>query len=154
MRPFFGFVTILSWSTFGALLISLLVFGSGYLLTLILPLNQLQASTLFLASLALLVLTFIFMSLVHGTNAPSLYENLDELLPDKWDDDWERENWADKNQERFVAKNMTVSQEKNNQSKRSGQSERVGRNQPCPCGSGKKFKFCCSQKAKVLSLRT
>ena len=25
---------------------------------------------------------------------------------------------------------------------------RVGRNEPCPCGSGKKFKKCCFQKVK------
>jgi preprotein translocase subunit SecA len=23
-----------------------------------------------------------------------------------------------------------------------GKTEKVGRNQPCPCGSGKKYKFC------------
>lgn len=26
--------------------------------------------------------------------------------------------------------------------------EKVGRNDPCPCGSGKKFKKCCEQKQK------
>ena len=25
---------------------------------------------------------------------------------------------------------------------------KVGRNEPCPCGSGKKFKFCCGSPAK------
>jgi hypothetical protein len=28
----------------------------------------------------------------------------------------------------------------------------VGRNQPCPCGSGKKFKHCCAQKPQKASL--
>ncbi|HAZ62682.1 MAG TPA: hypothetical protein DCZ72_03595, partial [Armatimonadetes bacterium] len=23
--------------------------------------------------------------------------------------------------------------------------EKVGRNEPCPCGSGKKYKFCCGR---------
>jgi hypothetical protein len=26
--------------------------------------------------------------------------------------------------------------------------QKVGRNDPCPCGSGKKFKKCCEQKQK------
>ena len=28
---------------------------------------------------------------------------------------------------------------------------KVGRNDPCPCGSGKKYKRCCESKAHVLS---
>jgi hypothetical protein len=28
--------------------------------------------------------------------------------------------------------------------------EKIGRNSPCPCGSGKKFKQCCLGKAKVV----
>ncbi|MBP99557.1 MAG: hypothetical protein CL477_02630 [Acidobacteria bacterium] len=28
---------------------------------------------------------------------------------------------------------------------------KVGRNDPCPCGSGKKYKQCCEQKAHALS---
>jgi preprotein translocase subunit SecA len=27
--------------------------------------------------------------------------------------------------------------------------EKVGRNEPCPCGSGKKYKNCCMRKAAV-----
>lgn len=30
--------------------------------------------------------------------------------------------------------------------------EKVGRNDPCPCGSGKKFKKCCEAKASKRSL--
>ena len=30
--------------------------------------------------------------------------------------------------------------------------EKVGRNDPCPCGSGKKFKKCCEAKAQKRSL--
>ncbi|PLX49834.1 MAG: hypothetical protein C0613_06385 [Desulfobulbaceae bacterium] len=32
------------------------------------------------------------------------------------------------------------------------QSEKVGRNEPCPCGSGKKYKKCCLQQAKVVPI--
>jgi hypothetical protein len=31
---------------------------------------------------------------------------------------------------------------------------RTGRNDPCPCGSGKKFKQCCALKKDRLSLAT
>ncbi|MBO0798476.1 MAG: SEC-C domain-containing protein [Blastocatellia bacterium] len=27
----------------------------------------------------------------------------------------------------------------------SGSKQKIGRNDPCPCGSGKKFKKCCGQ---------
>jgi hypothetical protein len=30
--------------------------------------------------------------------------------------------------------------------------EKVGRNDPCPCGSGKKFKKCCESKATKRSI--
>jgi hypothetical protein len=33
-------------------------------------------------------------------------------------------------------------------------SKRTGRNDPCPCGSGKKFKHCCASKGERLSLAT
>jgi hypothetical protein len=29
---------------------------------------------------------------------------------------------------------------------------KIGRNQPCPCGSGKKYKKCCLNKPKLDSL--
>jgi hypothetical protein len=29
----------------------------------------------------------------------------------------------------------------------------VGRNEPCPCGSGKKYKHCCLEKAPAMSLQ-
>lgn len=29
---------------------------------------------------------------------------------------------------------------------------KIGRNDPCPCGSGKKFKKCCEQKGKTKAL--
>jgi len=32
-----------------------------------------------------------------------------------------------------------------------GSAGKVGRNDPCPCGSGKKFKQCCEHKARSLS---
>jgi hypothetical protein len=28
--------------------------------------------------------------------------------------------------------------------------KKIGRNEPCPCGSGKKYKRCCSPRAKKL----
>ena len=33
-------------------------------------------------------------------------------------------------------------------------SQRIGRNDPCPCGSGKKFKNCCQGKTDRLSWAT
>lgn len=33
-------------------------------------------------------------------------------------------------------------------------SAKVGRNDPCPCGSGKKYKQCCERKARTISPST
>jgi len=30
----------------------------------------------------------------------------------------------------------------------------IGRNEPCPCGSGKKYKYCCGAKAQRTPLGT
>src|SRR5579871_373573 len=34
-----------------------------------------------------------------------------------------------------------------------GATSRVGRNDPCPCGSGKKFKHCCQDKGEAAGTR-
>ena len=31
---------------------------------------------------------------------------------------------------------------------------KITRNQPCPCGSGRKYKHCCLKKSQTLSLKT
>ena len=33
-------------------------------------------------------------------------------------------------------------------------SRRIGRNDPCSCGSGKKYKHCCARRGERLSLAT
>lgn len=33
---------------------------------------------------------------------------------------------------------------------RSGNIAKIGRNDPCPCGSGRKFKKCCKDKIRVI----
>ena len=30
---------------------------------------------------------------------------------------------------------------------------KVGRNKPCPCGSGKKYKYCCYEKDRYFSFK-
>ena len=47
-----------------------------------------------------------------------------------------------------VAKPISVSSGKEDDSKKKAPvkaSDKVGRNDPCPCGSGKKYKHCCGQ---------
>ena len=31
-------------------------------------------------------------------------------------------------------------------------SKKIGRNEPCPCGSGKKYKHCCMQKEQAIGI--
>ncbi|MEK7847195.1 MAG: SEC-C metal-binding domain-containing protein, partial [Nitrospinota bacterium] len=48
---------------------------------------------------------------------------------------------AQKRQQRIIEHRSEVAEERHSQVKREG--KKVGRNDPCPCGSGKKYKKCC-----------
>ena len=116
----------------GALIMSLVVFGCVYLLTLVLPLSQVQASIIFLSSFALLMLTFfamIFIEELKGMGSKKLnkggfledfFEGLDADEMGDWDD-WDKEEFKEKKVH----------------------NKRGGRNKLCACGSGKIFKLCC-----------
>jgi preprotein translocase subunit SecA len=64
-------------------------------------------------------------------------ERLDEDEIDDWDeedeedDDWDEDD-DDEAEPKFVVKQLS--------------SSKIGRNEPCPCGSGKKYKKCCLEK--------
>jgi preprotein translocase subunit SecA len=44
-----------------------------------------------------------------------------------------------------VSKKKLTNESKDDQVKRQAKSTKVGRNDPCPCGSGKKYKQCCGK---------
>ena len=105
--------------------ITLVVFaGIGYLLSLLLPFTMFQATIIVIVNVFLI--TFLISALVF-------HRKLDEIensLMEDDDDDEEEENDEDEQQRRKIAFLKSM---------------RVGRNEPCPCGSGKKAKYCCMQ---------
>ena len=44
-----------------------------------------------------------------------------------------------------VSKKQMTNENKDDTVKRQAKSKKVGRNDPCPCGSGKKYKQCCGK---------
>lgn len=103
--------------------------GIGYIFFLIFPLTLFQAS--FLCSIAAFVFTFITVCLILGIgvrNSHWLSDSSDE------DDDEEMEEEAEDDDDE---EELSETDLKN--------IFKVGRNTPCPCGSGKKFKFCCGK---------
>ena len=74
---------------------------------------------------------------------------------DRYKDVWHPDNFVYQDSENSVPEAPAAKKEKASSSGRSQQEEqklepirigaKVGRNQPCPCGSGKKFKQCCGK---------
>lgn len=94
--------------------------GIGALLARWLPMSLFQASVLAIAATATIALVIqVFLAVMH------LHMDHSEL-----DDDF---GWEPVEEDDITAPPPTASTSK------------VGRNQPCPCGSGKKFKNCCGK---------
>jgi hypothetical protein len=114
-----------------AFLISLGLTGLGVLLSWIFPLTPFQGTLL---PLVLFSLAIVFIGVTL------LFERIKDTLwtaPDA-EDDLEKE--VD-----FLERNGgSSSLQKPLPTRR--EPAKVGRNDPCPCGSGKKYKFCCLMK--------
>ncbi len=107
--------------------------GAGYLLSLILPLTLFQSSILcigatFVVAFIISAITIILYYVLpfDATNYTNDKEN------DKDDNDYEN---IEEESDNFSKRRFTVVDTK-----------KVGRNEPCPCGSGKKYKYCCEKK--------
>jgi energy-coupling factor transporter transmembrane protein EcfT len=109
--------------------------GAGYLLSLILPLTLFQSSIVcigatFVAAFIISAITIILYYVLpfEVTN----YTNDKES--DKDDNDYEN---IEEESDNFSKRRFTVVDTK-----------KVGRNEPCPCGSGKKYKYCCEKRSR------
>jgi hypothetical protein len=109
-------------------LISLGLTGLGVLLSWIFPLTPFQGAVLHLVLFALAI-ALIGVSL--------LYERIKDTFwtaPDEVDDLDEEVDFLERNgRSASVQRPLPPRREPT----------KVGRNDPCPCGSGKKYKFCC-----------
>jgi len=68
------------------------------------------------------------------------------------DEDWEEEDWDEESEEEFAYDEedfLPPASETISLQPFRNELARTGRNDPCPCGSGKKFKNCCLKKQKT-----
>ena len=107
--------------------------AAGYLLFLILPVTVFQSSVLCICA------TFVFAFIISAVTIVKqisdrqeyTYEDEDEYEDEYEDEDVEKEKNTFDN---VSHRSFTVVNKK-----------KVGRNEPCPCGSGKKYKHCCGK---------
>ena len=119
-------VVVLLAIAVGAALMVLMATGLGLLLSRFLPLSTYEASFLSLiATITLLAAVWQFL------RAPAI------TVPVEEEEDWEDEEDETPPQPAFIP-----SIPRWRQPLRRTEYESVGRNDPCPCGSGKKYKNC------------
>lgn len=104
------------------LIASLCVMGGGALLQKVAPLSLFEASLIFVTTFFAGTFAARYM-LVYGS-------------PFESDEVWDEGDAEVSNQ--------------NEKQVRQTASDKISRNQPCPCGSGKKYKYCCLKTAKTL----
>jgi len=100
--------------------------GAGYLISLILPLTLFQSSILSIG--ATFVLAFILSAVMMSEFMPYRGKRFEY-----YNDDEDDEDEDDEFRKRLTRKLTVV------------KSDKTGRNEPCPCGSGKKYKHCCGK---------
>lgn len=115
-------VLVLLLSLALAVLGSALFIGFGALLTLWLPLSLFQASCLAIGAAFTLAITIFALTYIVHFQADHAFD--DDLI------DWD-----------------PIDDEDDQIPFPEPETPKVGRNAPCPCGSGKKFKNCCGNSA-------
>ena len=108
--------------------------AAGYLLSLILPVTVFQSSVLCIGA------TFVFAFII---SAVTIVKQISDRQEYTYEDDEEYEDDEDEDEDEEKEKNTF-----DNVSHRSFtvvNKRKVGRNEPCPCGSGKKYKHCCGK---------
>ncbi len=115
--------------------------GMGYVISWIFPLSLFQACVLSIGTA--FVVGFIFLgismyALLSGASRSSVFDDDDGFEDDDFDeeDDYgeDEEEW-----EELVPHIVRPA--------KTTPSEKVSRNAPCPCGSGKKYKYCCGKQS-------
>jgi hypothetical protein len=115
-------------------LLSLGFVGMGWLLSRILPLSLFEASVI--ALLSGLGLAYVIGQIISIPIKPTYYD-------EDWEDeeDWDEEDWEEDEYEEPISFPQW-----RRRGDRSADVPVVGRNDPCPCGSGKKYKYCHGRK--------
>lgn len=121
-----------------ATMVVLIAAGIGALLSGFLPFSMFEATLLALIAAigALLLIGQIILAIARFPISPSP-DDEDEFLDEMEEIGWEDDDWEDDDELGFVppggARQEPI---------RRSDFEKVGRNDPCPCGSGRKYKNC------------
>ncbi len=111
------------------------VIGIGYLISLMFPLTLFQSSILCISSI--FTLTFGIYAMGGGLVHKGIPFNTDSYVDDEEsdEDDYNDDDEDTKEESNYFPNSrFTVVNAK-----------KVGKNAPCPCGSGKKYKYCCDK---------
>ncbi|MDL1979974.1 MAG: SEC-C domain-containing protein [Deltaproteobacteria bacterium] len=112
--------------------------AAGYLLSLILPVTVFQSSVLCIGA------TFVFAFIISAvTIAKQIfdrreYDKMQYAYEDEDEDD-------DDDDDEYVEKEENTFDNVSHRRFTVVNKRKVGRNEPCPCGSGKKYKHCCGK---------
>ena len=112
-------------------LISVGLSGLGVILSWIFPLTPFQGTLLHLVLFSLAIV-FIGVSLLFERLRDTFWTTTDEQDDLDEEVDFLERNGSSSNVQRPLPPRRELA--------------KVGRNDPCPCGSGKKYKFCCLTK--------
>jgi hypothetical protein len=148
-----GFIikTIISILVFLACIVLLIAISTaafvaaGYLLSLILPVTVFQSSVLCIG--ATFVFAFIISAVTIGKQIFDRreYNKMQYTYEEEEDDDDNDDDNDDDDDDEYVEKEEKAFDNVSHRSFTVVNKRKVGRNEPCPCGSGKKYKHCCGK---------
>jgi hypothetical protein len=116
-------------------LLSLGFVGMGWLLSRLLPLGLFEASVI--ALLSGLGLAYVISQIVSIPPRPTYDEDWED--EEDWDEEWEEDEYEE-------PPSFPQWRRRGGEVQKSTDVPVVGRNDPCPCGSGKKYKYCHGKK--------
>ncbi len=151
-----GFVIIVVAVFVAALLISFIFFGLGYLLSLLLPLTLPQSIALAFGSVFIGVSALFAVALLYRFSTDFEYKHKrfggrGDYEDDEEYDDYDDDEDEDDDDDEYDAGDKAHTEKKGSRTSWFPRnvtvvnSSKIGRNQPCPCGSGKKYKLCCGK---------
>jgi energy-coupling factor transporter transmembrane protein EcfT len=124
-----------------AIVSTFLFLGVGYILFIILPLSLFESAVLAIGSSFVLAFSIAAVSIGmqfsrHGFFLPrnNLHPVFDEDDEDDFDEEYEGEEYEEHKSENVLDPQRVA-----------GNAIKIGRNTPCPCGSGLKYKRCCGR---------
>ena len=109
--------------------------AAGYILSLILPVTLFQSSVLCIG--ATFVFAFIISAVTIGKHIFVKQDDKMQYIDDDDEDGEDEEEYVEREERKIdnlSDSRFTVVHRR-----------KVGRNEPCPCGSGKKYKYCCGK---------